>query len=199
MHAPRQKQKQSPWLLLSSVKCSTFKDTLSLLLQKSVAVVFKQDIEALIKILKTGYSPKLQHVGRVHRINVASVAEILAEDSISCDYCPTQDQVANGLTKVILPSEWPRMLQQLCLELPSETLALVAIKPLVTPAECFALHVQLLFHLPAGVADRASDQTNAHAFTVGAFSRGISIAGVCTLTRLFLNVSKLLCRRVRSP
>ena len=176
-------------------------DTLSLLLQKSVPVVFQQDNEALIKIFKAGYSPKLGHVGRVHRINVASMAEVLAEDGVSCEYCPTQAQIAT--------SEWPHMLQQLCLELPVPATALVVVKHFVAPAEHVAKQfakridrqdlVPLLSYLPSGVADMASDQTSAHSFTVGAFSRGTCIAGVRTFTRLLPNVSKVLCRFVRSP
>ena len=45
-------------------------DTLQMLLQKPVPVTFEQDNEALIKILKSGYSFKLRHMGRVHRINI---------------------------------------------------------------------------------------------------------------------------------
>ena len=183
-------------------------ETVSLLLQQSVPVVFEQDNEALIKILKTGYSAKLRHVGRVHRINVASMTEVLSGDDISCRYCHTKDQIANGLTKIIVPSEWGHMLQQLCLELGPQDHALVAVKPFIASAERFALQlpqritkqdlVQLLSYLPRGNADRASDKVGAHAFTVGAFSRGISIAGVRTFTHQFPTVCKVLCRYIRS-
>ena len=183
-------------------------ETVSLLLQQSVPVVFEQDNEALIKILKAGYSAKLRHMGRVHRINVASMSEVLAGDDISCRYCHTKDQIANGLTKVIVPGEWGHMLQQLCLELGPTEHALVAVKPFIASAERFALRlhqrvtkqdlVQLLSYLPHGNADRASDKVSAHAFTVGAYSRGIRIAGVRTYTHQFPTVCKVLCRYIRS-
>ena len=183
-------------------------ETVSLLLQQSVPVVFEQDNEALIKILKAGYSAKLRHMGRVHRINVASMSEVLAADDISCRYCHTKDQIANGLTKVIVPGEWGHMLQQLCLEQGPPEHALVAVKTFIASAERFALTlhqrvtkqdlVQLLSYLPHGHADRASDKVSAHAFTVGAYSRGIRIAGVRTYTHQFPTVCKVLCRYIRS-
>ena len=77
--------------------------TLSLLLQKPAPEVFHQDNEALTKILRTGYSAKLRHMGRVHRIDVTFMADVLAEDDVSCEYCSTQEQIASGLTKVIPP------------------------------------------------------------------------------------------------
>ena len=110
------------------------------------------------------------------------MSEVLAGDDISCRYCHTKDQIANGLTKVIVPGEWGHMLQQLCLEQGPTEHALVAVKTFIASAERFALTlhqrvtkqdlVQLLSYLPHGNADRASDKVSAHAFTVGAYSRG---------------------------
>ena len=44
--------------------------------------VYHQDNEALLKILAAGYSPKLRHCGRVHRVNIASMSEELDEDRV---------------------------------------------------------------------------------------------------------------------
>ena len=114
------------------------------------------------------------------------MSEVLAGDDISCRYCHTKDQIANGLTKVIVPGECGHMLQQLCFELGPTDHALVAVKPFIASAEPFLRKlpqriskqdlVQLLSYLPHGNADRATDKVNAHAFTVGAFSRGVRIA-----------------------
>ena len=183
-------------------------DTLQMLLQKPVPVTFEQDNEALIKILKSGYSFKLRHMGRVHRINIASMSELLNQDNVLCNYCDTKSQIANGLTKVIAPCDWSHMLQQLCVEAPETRTALVAIRSLVPSAEAFASKltkridkqdlVQLLSYLPSSVANRASDQSAAHAFAVGAFSRGTSLAGIRSFTRLFPNVCRILCRYIRA-
>ena len=183
-------------------------DTLQMLLQRPVPVTFEQDNEALIKILKSGYSFKLRHMGRVHRINIASMSELLGQDNVLCNYCATKTQIANGLTKVIAPCDWSHMLQQLCVEAPETRAALVAIRSLVPSAEEFASKltkridgqdlVQLLSYLPGSVANRASDQSTAHAFVVGAFSRGIRLAGVRSFTRMFPTVCRVLCRYIRA-
>ena len=43
------------------------------LLDTEVPVFFQQDNETVLAILKAGYSAKLRHMNRVHRVNVASV------------------------------------------------------------------------------------------------------------------------------
>ena len=48
-------------------------------------------------------------------MNVASMAEIFEQEEFSATYVNSKDQLANGLTKVIPPAEWPEMLTQLCL------------------------------------------------------------------------------------
>ena len=69
-----------------------------------VPIIFYQDNEAVLAILKSGCSPKLRHLGRVHRVNVASMAEIFEQEDFSATYVNSKDQLANGLTKVI-PAE----------------------------------------------------------------------------------------------
>jgi len=82
------------------------------LLQRSVRVTYKQDNLGVVQISESGYSVKLRHAPRVHRVNVSSV-QVCAYDRI---YTQTSEQIANGLTKVIAPIEWPKMLTQLCVE-----------------------------------------------------------------------------------
>ena len=48
--------------------------------KSTVPIIFYQDNETVLAILKSGYSPKLRHLGRVHRVNVASVAEIFEQE-----------------------------------------------------------------------------------------------------------------------
>ena len=54
-------------------------DTLQMRLQRPVPVTFEQNNKALIKILKSGYSFKLRRMGRVHRINIASMGVARSE------------------------------------------------------------------------------------------------------------------------
>ena len=59
--------------------------------------VLKQDNEAVIKIVRNKYSIKLRHCGRVHRVNIASVAEVINDEShlVKLEYCNTQVQLSD--------------------------------------------------------------------------------------------------------
>ena len=85
---------------------------LEYLTQTGVEVKFWQDNNALLQVLRAGYSAKLRHCGRVHKVNVASITEALKEENFSAEHCSTMLQRANGFTKVIPPQEWTVTLQQ---------------------------------------------------------------------------------------
>ena len=84
-------------------------------MEKSVKITCQQDNETIIKIIQAGYSAKLRHAPRVHRVNIASLHDLLEEGAFDLVYCHTKCQLANGLTKVITPQEWPAMLDQMCM------------------------------------------------------------------------------------
>ena len=69
-------------------------------------VTFRQDNNAVLQVLQNGYSAKLRHCGRVHRVNVSSVTEALQDPLFSAEYCTTDSQKANGHTKAVSPTEW---------------------------------------------------------------------------------------------
>ena len=169
-----------------------------------VATTYHQDNEAVLRILASGYSAELRHCGRVHRINVAAMSEQLTSESITAQYCPTQEQIASGFTKVIAPAEWGHMLRQLGMQ----SVGALAAKPVdKDKAEAFAgsqpqrltnQHVvQLMSFLPRDPLARGdpnAEQT--HAFTVGAFVHG-GVVGVRDRTFQFPQVTALLCRFVQ--
>ena len=80
-----------------------------------VPIVFEQDNTAAIAVMNSGYSAKLRHCGRVHRVNVASIHEQLEQEVFALRYCETPTQAANGLTKIITPAEWQQTVEQPCL------------------------------------------------------------------------------------
>ena len=90
-------------------------DMLHYLLGERPDVYFEQDNQAVIKIVDNQYSVRLRHCGRVHRVNIASVAELLSDvgHQISLRYCQTHHQIANALTKILAPVHWPEALSQL--------------------------------------------------------------------------------------
>lgn len=54
----------------------TVQSMLEQLLERLVAVNYRQDNQAVVEIVTSGYSAKLRHAPRVHRVNVSSVKEI---------------------------------------------------------------------------------------------------------------------------
>jgi hypothetical protein len=85
------------------------------LFEISIPVKFEQDNEAVIRIIQNKYSVKLRHCNRVHRVNIASISDLLEkEDSLALRYCHTKHQLANALTKILPPIQWSEALDQLC-------------------------------------------------------------------------------------
>ena len=66
------------------------------LLERPAAVDYRQDNQAVVEIVTSGYSAKLRHAPRVHRVNVSSVNEVLTGDFLhSIWYTHTAEQIAN--------------------------------------------------------------------------------------------------------
>lgn len=82
------------------------------LVQGPVNLCMWQDNNAVLQVLKAGYSAKLRHCNRVHRVNVASLSESLQDPTVRAERCPTDMMKANGLTKIIQPNVWTSTLQQ---------------------------------------------------------------------------------------
>lgn len=93
----------------------TLQTFLEYLTQKPTQLIFHQDNDAVLKILKNKYSAKLRHMNRVHKVDVASLCEILQQRGVSTIYCPTAEQRANGVTKIIPPYEWNATTVHMCL------------------------------------------------------------------------------------
>ena len=85
----------------------------------------------------SGYSSKLRHMSSVHRVNIASMAEILEREDYTTMHVQSKQQVANGLTKIIPPAGWPEMLQPLSLGVHPPVLAQVSLAS-ITSAEEYA-------------------------------------------------------------
>ena len=177
-----------------------------------IPVHYMQDNSTVITILKAGYSAKLRHMPRVHRVNVASVSERLTEPNVQITFCPTKEQRANGFTKVISPQEWSAMLEQLCLSSNDAVAApaqgLRSEDPLagtdpesvagILPHRLTEQHIlQLFCLLPCDDASRAVISTEGRCFTTGAFAHGGGIIGLRTNTHKFRGVTAVLTRFVR--
>ena len=89
------------------------------LLEISIPCFFEQDNEAVIRTIGNKYSAKLRHCNRGHRVNMASISDLLEkEDNLALRYCQTNVQLANALTKILPPVHRQEALQQLCVRPP---------------------------------------------------------------------------------
>ena len=76
------------------------------LLGRSVTLTIKEDNEATIEILRKGYSAKLRHVPRHHRIDLGSVFEQIKDPCIQLEAVKTDAQCADIFTKGLGPQKW---------------------------------------------------------------------------------------------
>ena len=88
-------------------------DFLEQLTGRKVTMKLKEDNAATLTILKSGFSVKLRHASRTHRIDLASLAETIKARDMIAEFCRTDRQAADALTKVIQPNAWERLLQLL--------------------------------------------------------------------------------------
>ena len=71
-----------------------------LLGRQDLELVIHEDNQATILVAKKGYSPKLRHISRTHKVNLGCISEQLAEGShISIQYVDTAEQAADIFTK----------------------------------------------------------------------------------------------------
>ena len=92
------------------------------LLGRPVKLRVKEDNQATIKVVKKGFSPKLRHIQRTHKVNLGCLQEIFDEDESSVlEYVETDKQAADIFTKGLVPAKWPNALALLGIrELPEE-------------------------------------------------------------------------------
>ena len=75
-----------------------------------------QDNSAVIQIVNAGYSPKLRHVSKTHRINLSSLYEVFEDPNVKLFYINTDQQRADIFTKALSPAKFPAALQLIRME-----------------------------------------------------------------------------------
>ena len=84
------------------------------LLGRRVTLKIHEDNQATILVAKKGFSPKLRHISRTHKVNVASIAEMLQpETGVEIEYVITTKQAADIFTKQLAPQKWDAALRLL--------------------------------------------------------------------------------------
>ena len=66
----------------------------------------KEDNQATILVVKKGYSKKLRHLSRTHRVNLSSLKEQVSSPHVKLDYVVTKEQAADIFTKALPPQKW---------------------------------------------------------------------------------------------
>jgi hypothetical protein len=102
-----------------SLSASLFTEALPFLtlwdivLGRKVDLIILEDNQATIKVVRKGYSPKLRHISRTHKVNLGSIKEELEKPEVSIEYCHTTFQAADIFTKALAPMKWPNALKLL--------------------------------------------------------------------------------------
>ena len=102
-----------------SLSSSLFSDALPMLevWQQLISAIILQrweDNEACIAIAKKGFSAKLRHLSKTHRINVASVCETVnGHQDMKLSYINTSEQRGDPLTKALSVQKWSHALDLL--------------------------------------------------------------------------------------
>ena len=65
-----------------------------LLLQRSVKLRVMEDNQATILVVRKGYSPKLRHMSRTHKVNLSCLSEVFADDGVTIEYVDAKKQAA---------------------------------------------------------------------------------------------------------
>ena len=85
----------------------------SLILDRPVELQCLQDNASVIQIVHNGYSPKLRHMKKIHKLNLASLYELFTEPDIKLQYIKTSLQRADPYTKALEPCKWKDALELL--------------------------------------------------------------------------------------
>jgi hypothetical protein len=65
-----------------------------------------EDNQATIKVVEKGYSPKLRHIQRTHKVNLGSIKEVFDGEGCEISYITTDKQAADIFTKALPPQKW---------------------------------------------------------------------------------------------
>ena len=71
----------------------------------------QQDNTATIQVINNGFSAKLRHLGKTHKININGLYDIFRlEEDVALQHCPTDMQSADIFTKNLEAHKWSHAL-----------------------------------------------------------------------------------------
>ena len=78
------------------------------LLDRTVDLYIREDNLAAITIAKAGFSPKLRHVSRTHKVNLSPIKDEVIKENCHLVHHPTDKQAADIFTKALEVQKWAR-------------------------------------------------------------------------------------------
>ena len=83
------------------------------LLGRDVDLYIREDNQAAIEICNSGFSPKLTHITRTHKVNLSSIKDEVKKPEVHLGYIDTSEQAADIFTKALEPHKWEAALNML--------------------------------------------------------------------------------------
>ena len=84
-----------------------------LVLGRTVGLEVMEDNQATIRVVLKGFSNKLRHISRTHKVDLSSIHEEISKDNVKVSYCETDRQAADIFTKALAPLKWDNALSLL--------------------------------------------------------------------------------------
>ena len=86
-------------------------DLFDLVLNRPINLVCQQDNSSVIQIVHGGYSAKLRHLKKLHKLNLSALYELFNDPQIVLHYIKTALQRADPFTKALEPCKWKAALE----------------------------------------------------------------------------------------
>ena len=96
---------------------------ISQLFGTQIPLTCHQDNTATIQVIRNGYSARLRHLGKTHKINVQGLYDAFKEPDISIQHCPTELQAADIFTKSLEVHKWQAALDMIGIFDPCKAIA----------------------------------------------------------------------------
>ena len=93
---------------------------LSSLVGEKVLITWHQDNMFTVQVIRTGWSVKLQHVNKTHKIDLTSLYDLSREPDIDLARYPTDQQAAHVFTQNLEFSKWNDALSMIGIFNPEE-------------------------------------------------------------------------------
>ena len=88
-------------------------DLLETILNRPVHLVCQQDNASVLQIVQGGYSAKLRHLKKVHKLNLSALYGAFEFPDVVLQYVKSASQRADPFTKALEPCKWASALDLL--------------------------------------------------------------------------------------